>query len=271
MKKITITILSLFLMGCQNNTSVPPSTDEFIEESIESVDVFVESEKVDAIKVDDHIYMDVEALESVGLDVLINPDGESVYVTELNQHLYVNNDQHYSWYIDQEDTGKHAENNCGPTSVVMAGLWQDDDFDITAEEARDDYRSNGGWWYTDDVEDFLEKYNVDFELKDYHDEYELVETLNEGNIILLCIDTSYLSYSDDDYTGRFYSYEGGHFLIVKGYQYIDRALYFQVYDPNGWSEVYQDGSPKGKDRLYLGEELSDAILNWWDEYFIILK
>ena len=45
---------------------------------------------------------------------------------------YISNSKEYTWYVDQGRTGLHSMVNCGPASVEMGGLWQNEGFDYTA-------------------------------------------------------------------------------------------------------------------------------------------
>lgn len=185
--------------------------------------------------------------------------------------IKVSNDRSYDWYIDQADTGPASNDNCGPSSAVMAAKFQNADFSLSAEDARNLYRPEGGWWYTSDIKNFFDEMLIEYELDHFDGSYELRKVLNDGDAILLCIDTSYLTELDilDNPIGKFYGYDGGHFLIVKGYEMIGDQLYFEVYDSNNWHETNSDNIEKGINRLYPEKELSESILNWWAEYFII--
>ncbi|MBN2795381.1 MAG: hypothetical protein JXR88_08260 [Clostridia bacterium] len=256
MKKLLL-IFMIFLVGCTKE--------------ITDTRVIVDTETFEGQKVNERIMVPIEAVEALDVDILRN--GNTVYLTNENIQTEVSNNRPYVWYIDQGDTGKYAGDNCGPSSTVMAALWQNHNFDETPVDARSEFRSAGGWWYTEDIEDYFDRYKIRYDIDDFDDAYEWIAELSSGNILLLCLDTTYLSFQDnpDDYVGRFYSYTGGHFLILKGYKYIMNELYFEVYDSNNWGSVYSDGSPKGKDRLYPADELMNAVDSWWSNYFIIYE
>ncbi|MBD7912251.1 MULTISPECIES: C39 family peptidase [Clostridium] len=193
------------------------------------------------------------------------------------QTEYVSNNKPYDWYIDQGNTGAYSDSNCGPSSTTMALKWVNGNFNRTAEDARNTYRSSGGWWYTDDVTNYLNLYNSRYSVKDLgktipQGEVVLKDQLKQGNIAILCIDTSYLPYNSlsERRVGKFYSYSGGHFIVVKGYRVVDGKTYFEVYDPNNWNEHYRDGQEKGKDRYYLSKDLMNAEINWWN-YAIVVQ
>lgn len=184
---------------------------------------------------------------------------------------YFHNDKDRDWYIDQADTGIHSDNNCGPSSVTMAAKWYDSTFDKTAEDARNMYRPEGGWWYTSDIINYLNYYNIQNDLSSYQNTQQIAELLNQGCILILCIDTSFIRFNgnSEERTDRFYSYGGGHFLVVKGSRKVDDNLYFEVYDPNNWHAIYNDNTEKGKNRHYRAYDLSQSINNWWN-YLIVI-
>lgn len=254
MKKLMI-LMVLFLVACSDETF--------------TARVIVETKTFEAEVVNERLLVPLEAVEALNVDILKNEN--TYYLTNESIQGEVSNDRPYVWYIDQGNTGKYSGDNCGPSSTIMAALWQDPEFDQSPIDARSEFRSTGGWWYTEDIEEYFDRYHIEYDIDDFDDEYEWIAELSAGNILLLCLDTSYLSYQDDDdaFFGRFYSYTGGHFLIVKGYTYINNSLYFEVYDSNNWEATYSDGSPKGKDRLYPVDELMEAVESWWSNYFII--
>ena len=176
----------------------------------------------------------------------------------------------YEWYFDQLIGG-----DCGPTAAVMAAKWVDSSFSRTAQEVRREITpgySTTEWWYTSDIESFFIKYGIDHSIRKGVTSESLKAQLDNGNIILLCMDTSFITrnYDSTSHFGRFYDFAGGHFLIVKGYMTgSDGKLYFEVYDPNSFGDTYSDGTLKGKDRYYLASELVSSAVNWWDYYFIV--
>ncbi|MCY6960310.1 SH3 domain-containing protein [Clostridium brassicae] len=203
-----------------------------------------------------------------GIKRLVNKTlGLGKYETE-----YVHNDKEYDWYIDQYDTGEYNYENCGPSSVTMAIKWAKPSFNKTAQDARNTYRSQGGWWFTYDIQNYLDKYKVkNWTLEDTK-ESTFKKELKSGNIIILCIDSNYITYNDkeEEHVGKHYQGGGGHFIVVKGYRVVDDKTYFEVYDPNSWGEVYKDGVKKGKDRYYYSEDVKKSMENWWP-YMIVVN
>lgn len=195
---------------------------------------------------------------------------------EVNK--YVGSNRDYDWYIDQGNTGEYSHSNCGPSSTVMAMKWLDKDFEETAEEAREEHFISGGWWYTSIITKYFDDRDVKYtflklEAEDKEKSIDdLKNIINEEKIALLCINMDYITRENDTnlHINRFYDYDDGHFLIVKGYAEVDGTTYFEVYDPNNWGNTYTDGSLMGKDRYYHGEELITSAVNWY-EFGIIIE
>lgn len=184
---------------------------------------------------------------------------------------YYSCDRDYDWYIDQANTGPASQNNCGPSSAAMAALWYDKNLAVTAEDARDMYLNEGGWWYTNNIIDFLDHYSVPCDVYAFSDYMQIVDLIRDGNIIILCLTTASIRYNDDPSVriDRFYGYADGHFLVVKGVRFVDATIYFEIYDPNNWHARYTDNSEKGKNRHYRQEDITEAVTIWWD-YLIVV-
>jgi hypothetical protein len=186
------------------------------------------------------------------------------------------NNVNYNWYYDQKNTGTYAFVNCGPTSVTMALKWAKPDFNKTPEDARNTYRSNGGWWYTNDIINYLDKYSI----KNYTINILQIDSIqnqiNSGNIAILCLDMYYIRSQEKDkwHIDKFYLTDKkgwGHFIVIKGYKIVDNEVYYEAYDPNSWGLKYNDGTLKGEDRYYRSEDLDSAVINWWNYAIIVSK
>ena len=191
-----------------------------------------------------------------------------------SEEYYHHLDRPYEWYIDQANTGAGSGNNCGPSSVTMAIKWHDKSFPKTAEDARDwsySWRGNG-WWYTSDIINYLNLHSVPNTTSNFLGSDQLNGLISEGKILILCIDTTHLTRNtnSNERIDRFYSYAGGHFLVVKGARTVSGNLLLEVYDPNNWNSSYSDGTPKGRNRHLRASELASAIKNWWN-YIIIVQ
>jgi len=215
-----------------------------------------------------------------------NPPDETIDPADHQRYLYANsqqwglgknitayktNDRDYLWYFDQADSGIHSGNNCGPSSIQMVGKWVNKDFSMVAEDIRKDFRPLGGWWYGEDINGALEKYNIVYQMKTIEDKYDLMFIIDAGNIAIINNNMDVITRNTDEKqrTNRFYDYVTGHYFVLKGYVIVDNKTYFEVYDPNNWGATYEDGTPKGQNRYYEAETLLASILQWYNQAVII--
>jgi hypothetical protein len=192
----------------------------------------------------------------------------------------VSDDRTYPWYIDQSTSGNFAAINCGPASVTMAIKWADSGFAKTALDARMTYEMSGGWWYTNDVEAYLSKYNIShaiIHLSGNADSTQRILThqLDNHQIIILCLDMNFVrsSSADSFRVDKFYPTTPGwgHFIVLKGYKKVDGELFFEAYDPYSFGRINNDQTLKGMNRYYRSEDLASACLPWWNYAFVIAK
>ncbi len=190
-----------------------------------------------------------------------------------------NNGVDYSWYIDQA-TSTYPLDDCGPASVTMAIKWVNQDFKGTSAQARSKYHPEGGWWYTSDVFDYLQQNNVANDIVTLINKDDLVRKIDEGNILILCLDMFYVSGErvPEYHFNKFYRTDApqwGHFIIIKGYKEVEtdgvKTLYMEAYDPYSQGVCYDNKSLKGKDRYYLASDLITAARNWWPYAIAITK
>ena len=194
----------------------------------------------------------------------------------LGENLTIerSNNVNHEWYIDQISTGPHAYVNCGPASVTMAIKWSNQSFTKTAEDARNTYRSDGGWWYTGDIRNYLNDNHASHFIANY-DTGDLKDQLDHGNIAILCLDMYYVRYyfgNTDWRIDKYYVTQSsgwGHFIVVKGYKIVDEIIWFEVYDPWSLGITNNDGSLKGRNRYYRGEDLLQATDIWWKYMFVV--
>ncbi|MBN1180937.1 MAG: hypothetical protein JXB49_01530 [Bacteroidales bacterium] len=201
---------------------------------------------------------------------------ERSYGLGINPESCKSNNVSYNWYMDQKFTGTYYYENCGPTSVTMAIKWVDENFEKTPEDARNTYRYLGGWWYTNDITNYLDLYSVDNKTIRLQTMNVLQEELDDENIAILCLDMYYIRSEDKTkwHIDKFYNAntEGwGHFIVVKGYKIVDGKTFFEVYDPYSMGICYNDEMPKGKDRYYRSEDLNTATDIWWDYAIIVSR
>jgi hypothetical protein len=186
----------------------------------------------------------------------------------------IRNDCNYEWYITQKNTGQHSGNNCGPASTVMAIKWSDKNFTGTPEQARQKYRPDGGWWYTNNIVDYLNLNQVfNGYIKLESDLQNLIAEIDKGNIAILCIDASYITpnlQQPESHVGFPYKVgvDFGHFIVVKGYVKTVSDFYFEIYDPYSFKS-FSDGSWIGENRYYLIDDIKKAAGIWWNWAIII--
>lgn len=186
------------------------------------------------------------------------------------------NEVGYEWYIDQGNTGPYSTVNCGPTSVTMAIRWADILFTGTTIDARNMYRPDGGWWYTNDIIGYLDHHRINFYVVALDNMNTMTGELDKGNIVILCLDMYFIRNEDKVrwHIDRYYraDYTGwGHFIVVKGYRIVDNKLLFEVYDPYGFGKTYNGGQPKGKNRYYRSEDIDNSSNIWWDYAIIVSR
>ena len=201
---------------------------------------------------------------------------ERSYGLGINLDSEHSNNDSYNWYFDQMNTGTYSSINCGPTSVTMAIKWVNGSFDKTPLDARNTYRSGGGWWYTDDIINYLNRYSVNNKTINIFDIDSIQRQIDLGNIAILCLDMYYIRSQEKNkwHLDKFYgtSNKGwGHFIVIKGYKVVDEQVFYEAYDPNSWGAQYNDGTAKGKDRYYRSQDLDSAVINWWNYAIIISK
>ena len=193
-----------------------------------------------------------------------------------NTESEASNNVNYEWYIDQINTGQHSYVNCGPACATMAIKWSNQYFSKTTEEARYTYLPEGGWWYTNNIIDYLTINRIAHYLTSLTQVSHLKKQLDDGNIAILCLDMYYVrNYLEKSewHIDKFYftsSKDWGHFIVVKGYKIVDGIVWFEVYDPWSLGVKYNDGNLKGIDRYYRDEDIIQATGVWW-KYMIVIN
>jgi hypothetical protein len=201
---------------------------------------------------------------------------ERIYGLGTNLYKGYSNNVNYNWYYDQINSGIYAYNNCGPASATMAIKWVDEDFNKTPEDARNTYFCDGGWWYTIDIINYLNKYLVNNYTITISDIDAIQEQINSDNIVILCLDMSYIrdQVNDNWHVDKFYhanSKGWGHFIVMKGYKIVDDEVYYEAYDPYSCGLKYSNDTLKGIDRYYRSQDLDSAVTNWWSYAIIVSK
>ena len=186
------------------------------------------------------------------------------------------NNVNHEWYIDQVNTGQYSYDNCGPTCATMAIKWSNQYFSKTVEDARNTYLPQGGWWYTSNIIDYLTDNHTAHYVTSLTQTSHLRNQLDNGNIAILCLDIYYVrthlgkpEWRIDKYYST-YAKDAGHFIIVKGYKIVDGIVWLEVYDPWSLGVKYNNGTLKGIDRYYRGEDIIKATDVWW-KYMIVVN
>ena len=185
----------------------------------------------------------------------------------------------YPWYINQSETGIFSDYNCAPTSIVMCGLWCNENFPYSVIDARSMYQPNGGGWYSSDIDNCLNDFKIQhaiIPLSNISSEStEIIkEQIDNGNLIILCVDVHYLRLCENDsvHCDKYYrtiKLGTGHCIVLKGYKKVDGQLFFEAYDPSGYSFCYKDGTSKGINRYYRSEDVYTATFAYWNYVFVI--
>lgn len=172
--------------------------------------------------------------------------------------------------MDQGETGKYNGINCGPTSTAMVLKWLNPNSTHTGLSLRNEVPNNGDWWNTNIITAVLREKGAYVYSNRYSENY-LLNSLKNGYIAIVCLDMRYVSRSNGyDKTGKTYGNEvSGHFIVVKGYKYVNGTLHFEVYDPFSMGNYDYDGQLTGKDRLYKAREITNAITNWWNTIYTV--
>lgn len=186
------------------------------------------------------------------------------------------NNVNYNWYCDQMNTGSFSLINCGPASVTMAIKWVTPDFTKSPEDARNIYQTGGGWWYTNDVINYLNLHSVNNYTIDLPHIDTIMSQIDMGNIIILCLDMYYIRFETKSnwHVDKFYSTSGegwGHFIVIKGYQIVDDEVFYEAYDPYSFGSRYSDHGIKGENRFYRSEDLNEAVSRWWKYAIVVSK
>ncbi|MPM03903.1 hypothetical protein SDC9_50170 [bioreactor metagenome] len=222
---------------------------------------------------EDELFINSEVLIKFGIEA--NKDNEYTSTNELSKKYYVFYNQEenilsikrdtyrpYSYYIDQDNTGEYSNNNCGPTVATMVLKWLDRDFNITAEEARNQIKLNGENWTTDNIKKYVKENDKDTKIieKNYTNENNIKDEIDKGNLIIACLNVKYLNQEGE-----------GHFIVINDYiKTIDNKLYFITQDPASWGEINSTtGQFIGNNRYYNSQDIDKAIKNWWGKVMII--
>lgn len=184
----------------------------------------------------------------------------------------------YDFYFDQFDGSQYQAINCGPTVTTMTLKWADSTSGKRPADARSEIPESGGWWYTSDVQHYLQEYGVNSTIDTLDDISKVVKrSIDNNNLVIFCLDMYYVPHNDILYqhTEKFYQTAGagwGHFLLAKGYKQTSTGFYIEIYDPYSESLTYgviTTNQLKGRDRYYLIPGMTTATNNWWPYAIIV--
>lgn len=187
---------------------------------------------------------------------------------------FTDNDRDYDWYLTQMGTGPAEGSNCGPTSTAMALRWHNEAQDVPVATIRETITpGDTGWWYTNDIEAALSTWNTPYRVLHAPDESSVLDALDRGSVLLLCITMNLITRATDaqnTHFDRFYDYDSGHFLVVLGH--LGDGEWLIVHDPNNWQDDYYDVArlqPMGRARYYRTSEVLASMRVWWPYFFEI--
>ena len=184
--------------------------------------------------------------------------------------------RNYNFYYDQKGTGNFSSINCGPSVTTMAAKWADSTYSQLPQDARNTIRSTGGWWYTNDIVNFLNGKGINPQIIRLNDiKTNIKNCIDHNYIVILCLDMYYVEFNlnSNQQTNKFYltnSKDWGHFILIKGYKEVDGNFYLETYDPYSWGNTFfLNKELKGKNRYYLDRFIKPATDIWWPYAIVI--
>ncbi|MCO5946871.1 C39 family peptidase [Mucilaginibacter flavidus] len=186
--------------------------------------------------------------------------------------------KNYDFYYDQFDGSPFQAINCGPTVATMAIKWADPFFNKKPADARQQILPSGGWWYTSNIQQYLNNNGVNSKIDTLVNVAgQVAESIDKGYLVILCLDMYSVPFNSLAYqhTQKFYPTSGtgwGHFLLVKGYKQTVDNTYLEVYDPYSRGLKYNTVTPGqylGQDRYYVSSDIKAATDIWWPYAIIV--
>lgn len=151
----------------------------------------------------------------------------------------------------QYNTGRYWRDNCGAASLYMALEYMEYNLG-SVEDIRRGIKNQSGWLYTNELEDYLDDNEVDYDVVEIEYEEDIIKAIDKG-ILIMCLDMSKVS-------GKDYSGITGHFIAVVGYVYRDEEYLLEVYDPMS-----------RKTKYYELNEVFLSASEWWGYFFLFEK
>ncbi len=163
----------------------------------------------------------------------------------------------------------------------MVVKWADSTYNKDAEYARSKYESQGGWWYSTDINNFLNDNGIPhaiYALAGTQDSTEQIieNILNSGEIVIFNPDMNFIpsAYLPAYHVDKFYATTPGwgHYAVIKGYKKIDGETFFETYDPYTFGQANSDDHmPKGENRYYRAADVFSSAFYWWNYVFVIAR
>jgi hypothetical protein len=198
---------------------------------------------------------------------------ERIYGLGENLSYEHSNNVNYDWYYDQYNTSPDPFNiNCGPTAVTMAAKWANENFNRTATDVSNNFMESH-YWNSHDITCFFDQYSINYYIINLNQIDSIQRQINLGNIAILEVFMPRIRKEENVkwHINKFNNLNGYHYIIVKGYKIVDNIVYYEVYDPDSFGMCYDNGTLKGIDRYYRGDDLNGAVLVSWPYAIIVSK
>lgn len=263
-------LIVIVLMTSINQVQASPIKDGF-----DAVDIKLVIENREEIKeINTRVYQNfvVTLFDSKDLKGIVETKEKYIEIGNLQkiEGIVVNNTdtgykitknitkRDYDWYLNQQESGFYRNINCGPTVAVMGVKWNNKNFNITPEMARDNNIKNGGAWNTSDIKDFINSNNGFAYYEEYFNYDSIKKELDLGNLVILCLDVRYLGATNPN----------GHYIVVHDYIKKGDELFFITHDPD-LGGVKKAGKFIGKNKEYNSKDVDKAIINWWKNIIVV--
>lgn len=146
--------------------------------------------------------------------------------------------------VKQSNTGRYSETNCGIASLKVALNYLGVESG-SVSSLREEVRPYSGYVYTNELEDYLKKEDVEYRVQYLRDKNVILNALDEG-IVILCLDMNKVSHVN-------YS---GHFIVLTGKIVMSDKVIIEAYD-SMYSRV----------QYYDLDSLMYSAESWWQWCF----
>lgn len=184
-----------------------------------------------------------------------------------------------NWFRYQGETGSYdlagnQVSNCGPSTAAME-IQHVRGLRLEIRQIRS-FLGVGGATSADQLDYSLRHWGV-WSRRSVGTAPDIPAALRRGHVVIVGLDMGVISRGSDVdgastsprlRTGRYYSTDVMHWIIVKGVSPDGR--YFTAYDPNVWGAPgtakywYSDSTPKGRDRVYSVAEVDVGMRRFSD-------